>query len=130
MVAVGRCILLVTCLIIVPLLPLLLKMYNPSADATTIIYTCLMIATIGKPLIWSDSYVTPMALRAAGDVMFSTWVSVASLFIGRIAIGYVLTIVLGLGVPGVWLAMMVEWLLRAVLLRTRVKGEKWLSHHA
>ena len=130
MVAVGRGILLVTCLIIVPLLPLLLKMYNPSADATTIIYTCLMIATIGKPLIWSDSYVTPMALRAAGDVMFSTWVSVASLFIGRIAIGYVLTIVLGLGVPGVWLGMLIEWLLRAVLLRIRVKGDKWLSHHA
>lgn len=130
MVAVGRGILLVTCLIIVPLLPLLLKMYNPSADATTIIYTCLMIATIGKPLIWSDSYVTPMALRAAGDVMFSTWVSVASLFIGRIAIGYVLTIVLGMGVPGVWLGMMVEWILRAVLLRIRVKGDKWLSHHA
>ena len=130
MVAVGRGILLVTCLIIVPLLPLLLKMYNPSADATTIIYTCLMIATIGKPLIWSDSYVTPMALRAAGDVMFSTWVSVASLFIGRIAIGYVLTIVLGMGVPGVWLGMLIEWLLRAVLLRIRVKGDKWLSHHA
>ena len=130
MVVVGRGILLVTCIIIVPLLPLLLKMYNPSAEATTIIYTCLMIATIGKPLIWSDSYVTPMALRAAGDVMFSTWVSVASLFIGRIAIGYVLTIVLGLGVPGVWLAMMIEWCLRAILLRHRVKGEKWLSHHA
>ena len=130
MVVVGRGILLVTCLIIVPLLPLLLKMYNPSADATTIIYTCLMIATIGKPLIWSDSYVTPMALRAAGDVMFSTWVSVASLFIGRIAIGYVLTIVLGMGVPGVWLGMLIEWLLRAVLLRIRVKGDKWLSHHA
>ena len=71
-----------------------------------------------------------MALRAAGDVMFSTVVSVASLFVGRIAIGYVLTIVLGFGVPGVWLGMVVEWLIRAVLLRSRVKGDKWLSHHA
>lgn len=129
MVSAGRVILLVTCLIIVPLLPLLLKMYNPSAQAKPIIYTCLMIATIGKPIIWSDSYVTPMALRAAGDVMFSTVVSVASLFIGRIAIGYVLTIVLGFGVPGVWLGMLIEWLIRALLLRHRVKGDKWLSHH-
>ena len=130
MVVIGRFILLGTCIIIVPLLPLLLKMYNPSAGATTIIYTCLMIATVGKPLIWSDSYVTPMALRAAGDVMFSSWVSVLSLFIGRIAIGYVLTIVLGFGVPGVWLGMLIEWFIRAVLLRMRVKGDKWLSHHA
>lgn len=130
MVSVGRVILLATCAIIVPLLPLLLKMYNPSVEATSIIYVCLMIATIGKPLIWSDSYIIPMALRAAGDVMFSSVVSVVSLFIGRIAVGYVLTIVLGLGVPGVWLGMMLEWLIRAVLLRHRVKGEKWLSHHA
>ena len=71
-----------------------------------------------------------MALRAAGDVMFSTVVSVASLFIGRIAVCYILTIVVGLGVPGVWLGMMVEWLIRALLLRYRVKGDKWLSHHA
>ena len=130
MVVVGRWILLATCAVIVPLLPLLLKMYNPSADATPIIYTCLMIATIGKPLIWSDSYIIPMALRASGDVMFSTMVSVASLFIGRIAIGYVLTIVLGLGVPGVWLGMLLEWVIRALLLRHRVKGDQWLSHHA
>ena len=61
--------------------------------------------------------------------MFSTVVSVASLFIGRIAVGYVLTIVVGLGVPGIWLGMMVEWLLRAVLLRLRVRGDRWLSHH-
>ena len=130
LVVVGRYILLATCLVIVPLLPLLLKMYNPSEQAIPIIYTCLMIATIGKPLIWSDSYVTPMALRAAGDVMYSTVVSVASLFVGRIAIGYVLTIVLGFGVPGVWLGMLIEWVIRAVLLRTRIKGDKWLSHHA
>ena len=44
--------------------------------------------------------------------------------------GNLLTIVLGLGVPGVWLGMVVEWLIRAVLLRSRVKGDKWLSHHA
>lgn len=129
MVAVGRVILLITCAIIVPLLPALLMMYQPSPQATPIIYTCLMIATIGKPIIWSDSYITPMALRATGDVMFSTVVSVASLFIGRIAIGYILTIVLGLGVPGVWLGMMMEWLIRAILLRMRIKGDKWLSHH-
>ena len=54
----------------------------------------------------------------------------SSVVIGRIAIGYLLTIPLGLGVPGMWLGMMVEWGVRAVALRLRVKGERWLSHHA
>ena len=130
LVAVGRFILLATCAIIIPLLPALLMMYQPSEQATPIIYTCLLIASVGMPTIWSDGYITPMALRAAGDVMYSTVVSGVSLFVGRSAIGYVLTIVVGLGVPGVWLGMMVEWLVRAILLRHRVKGDKWLSHHA
>ena len=129
LVSAGRFIMLATCLVILPLLPLLLVMYHPSARGASIVYRCLLIASVGMPLIWCDGYVTPMALRAAGDVMFSTVVSVASLFIGRIAVGYVLTIVMGLGVPGVWLGMMVEWLLRAVLLRLRVRGDRWLSHH-
>ena len=129
LVSAGRFIMLTTCLVILPLLPLLMVMYHPSARGASIVYRCLLIASVGMPLIWCDGYVTPMALRAAGDVMFSTVVSVASLFIGRIAVGYVLAIVVGLGVPGIWLGMMVEWLLRAVLLRLRVRGDRWLSHH-
>ena len=43
--------------------------------------------------------------------------------------GNLLTIVLGLGVPGVWLGMVIEWCIRAVALRMRVRGDKWLSHH-
>lgn len=128
LVKVGRFIMLATVLVLVPLLPLILMMYNPSEQALPIVYQCLLIASVGMPLIWCDGYVIPMALRAAGDVVFSTVVSVTGLFIGRIVIGYILTITLGLGVPGVWLGMMVEWLLRAVLLRFRVKGDAWLSH--
>lgn len=130
LVTAGRAILLVTCLAILPLLPLLIGMYHPSERGATLIVRCLLIASAGMPLIWCDGYVTPMALRAAGDVMFSTVVSVASLFIGRIGIGYLLTVEAGLGVPGVWLGMMAEWLLRALLLRWRIHGDKWLSHHA
>lgn len=130
LVTAGRGVMLVTCLIITPLLPLLLRMYQPSQQATPIIYQCLLIAAVGLPLIWCDGYVTPMALRATGDVMFSTMVSVVGLFIGRIVIGYWLTIVLGLGVPGVWIGLMVEWLFRAILQRLRIRGDKWLAHHA
>jgi len=127
LVSVGRFVMLGTAMILLPLLPLLLKLYNPSQQALPIVYRCLIIASIGMPLIWCDGYVTPMALRAAGDVVYTTVVSVASLFVGRIAIGYCLTIVLGFGVPGVWMGMMVEWLLRAILLRIRVTGNKWLK---
>ena len=62
-------------------------------------------------------------------MVFPSIVSVSTLFIGRIAAGYTLTIVLGVGVPGIWLAMSLEMLIRAVVLRRRVRGEKWYQKH-
>ena len=124
---VGRFVMLLTVLILTPLLPLLLSLYHPSEAAMPIIYTCLTIVSFGIPLIWCGSYVPPMALRAAGDASFCTVVSIVARFAGRIAVGYVLTIPLGLGVPGVWLGMMIEWALRALLFRIRVKADGWLK---
>lgn len=124
---VGRLIMLATVLIMTPLLPLLLSLYHPSEAALPIVYQCLIIVSVGIPLIWCGAYVPPMSLRAAGDASFTTVVSVVSLFAGRIVIGYVLTIVLGLGVPGVWLGMMIEWAIRALLFHLRVRSDKWLK---
>ena len=124
---VGRLVMLVTVLIMVPLLPLLLSLYHPSEAALPIVYRCLIIASVGIPLIWCGAYVPPMSLRAAGDASFTTIVSVVSLFTGRIAVGYVLTIVLGMGVPGVWLGMMIEWTIRAFLFHLRVRTDGWLK---
>ena len=127
MVSVTRIILLATCSIIVPLLPLLLKMYNPSVQALPIIYTCLMIATLGKPTIWSDSYVTPMALRAAGDVKFTLAVSMSSMWVCRVALCYLLCYYFGFGIEGVWYAMYADWVARILFFTVRFVRGKWKS---
>ena len=36
---------------------------------------------------------------------------------------------LGIGVPGVWLALSFEMLVRAIVLRKRVRGDKWYRNH-
>lgn len=124
---VGRLIMLLTVLIMLPLLPLVLSLYHPSEAARPIVYTCLSIVSVGIPLLWCGGYIPPMALRAAGDATFTTVVSVAGLFVGRIVIGYLLAIVLHLGVPGVWLGMMVEWFARGMLFHLRVRSGRWLQ---
>lgn len=122
----GRGITLLSTVLFAALTPLLLKLYHPSEAATPIIYTCLSIAAVGLPLIWCDGYITPMALRAAGDAVYTSAISVTGLAVGRVIVGYVLTIVLGMGVPGVWVGLMLEWLLRAVCMRLRLSGDRWL----
>lgn len=125
LISIGRWILLLTSLILFPLTPLLLKLYHATTEASSIIYISLGIGALSMPLLWCDAYLPAMVLRVAGDATFTAAVSVGSLALGRCALGYVLSIVFGLGVPGIWLGMAGEWLFRAVVLRIRLKKSSW-----
>lgn len=125
----GRFVLSGTTLLYLALMPLWFLLYAPSEAAKPIIFSSLLIGGVSLAVFGCDSNIIPSALRSAGDVVFPSIVSVSTLFIGRIAIGYTLTIVLGVGVPGIWLAMSIEMLLRAIVLRKRVKGDKWYAKH-
>ena len=121
-----RFVLLVTVFLFYPLLPPILNFYHATKEGMPIIRTCLGIAMIAMPLLWSDSSLPAMSLRVAGDSVFTGAVSVIALALGRCALGYFLTIVLGLGVPGVWIALCAEWLGRSIAFRLRMRGGAWL----
>lgn len=125
----GRFLLLVLTAFYFALMPLWFVLYAPSPEAQPIIRQSLLIAGISLCVFGCDSNIIPSALRAAGDVVYPSIISVSTLFAGRILLGYTLTIVVGLGVPGVWLALSFEMFVRAILLRRRVRGDKWLQKH-
>ena len=122
----GRFVLLLTVLILYPLSPLLLKLYHASEQGTAMIYTCLRIAVFCMPLLWCDGNIPSMVLRTAGDSVYTGAVSVSALLLGRCALGFTLTILLGVGVPGIWIALVCEWLARGIALRLRFRGDRWL----
>ncbi|HSK69557.1 MAG TPA: MATE family efflux transporter, partial [Candidatus Limnocylindria bacterium] len=93
----GRAALLLSVLVLVPLTPLLLRLFRPSPEAEPVVRAALLIAAAGLPLLWSDANVTPMALRAAGDSVYPGLVSAGALALGRLGLGYVLAIPLGMG---------------------------------
>ena len=123
----GRIVLLLTVLVLLPATPLLLKLYNPDPGSVKMIITMLCVAVIPMPLIWCNGFVTPTMLRSAGDVKYTTYISLLLLLVGRVSLGYVLTIVLNIGPVGIWISMVVEWLLRVVLMEKRVKSGKWVE---
>ena len=126
LVKIGRIVMLLTSLILYPLTPLLMRLYSVSPESAPMIRLCLGIAAVGMPLLICDSNLSSMTLRVAGDGVFTGAAAVACLALGRCLLGYVLTIPLGLGVPGIWIAMVAEWLLRSVIQNLRLRGEKWL----
>ena len=49
------------------------------------------------------------------------------MWIFRIGLAYVIGRYMGVGVLGVWIAMTIDWLVRAVLNLIRFKSGKWMT---
>ena len=106
-------------------LPVILRLYDLTDETTLLVrqltfYHCICVMTI-----WPLSFMIPPVLRAANDVAYCMVVSVASMWIFRIAFSYFLVKNLELGILGVWIAMTVDWVIRGVLFGIRYKSGKW-----
>lgn len=75
--------------------------------------------------IWPLAFVLPNALRASNDVKFTMYISVASMWIWRIAFSYVLGVWFHMGLLGIWVAMTIDWLCRAICFVIRFIKGRW-----
>ncbi len=70
------------------------------------------------------------SLRAAGDVRITMWTGILSMIVFRLGTAYLLGIVLGYGIFGVWAAMGMDWLARSVVFVVRYRNGRWRSLRA
>lgn len=96
-----------------------------SMAASTSAVQILQVFAIFSATIWVPSFVTPNALRAAGDVRFTMLTSMFSMWAFRIGFSYVLAKYMNLGLIGVWYAMYVDWAVRSLIFTIRFKRGKW-----
>ncbi len=114
--------------IILPLFPLLMDLYAAPDEIVPSIFQLVLLISIAQPLLWAMSFVLPSALRAAGDSKFTSLASLTTMWLFRIILGYVLGITFGMGLIGIWVAMVAEWGVRGILFGLRFKGDKWYRH--
>lgn len=115
--------------IIMPLFYPIVSLFNPPASVVPDVYRILVINCIAQVLLWPISFITPSALRAAGDSKFTSVVAMLSMWLFRVVMGYILGITLKLGIVGVWLAMDCEWGVRGTIFFIRYHGNKWYRHN-
>lgn len=106
-------------------LPWILQRYSLSMETTELARICITINFIGTILIWPSSFALPNALRAANDARFTMVISIFSMVVFRCLLGYVFALWLNLGVAGIWLAMMIDWLFRSIMFVSRYLSNKW-----
>lgn len=106
-------------------LPGIMYLYNLSDDAMTFTKQIIWYHGICCMLIWPEAFTLPNTLRAASDVKFCMILSIISMWVFRIAFSYIIAVRMGMGVLGVWIAMTIDWAVRAVLFIIRYRGKRW-----
>ena len=112
-------------IIIVTLLPVIINIYNLSAETGRIARQIILYHGVCAILIWAPSFTLPNTLRAANYVGYCMWVSVFSMWIFRIGFSFILGKYIGWGVFGVWVAMTIDWAVRTVFFVVRYRGKRW-----
>ena len=105
----------------------LVSLFNLSPEAVGMAAQVLRICAVGNVIFWPMSFTLPNSLRAAGDAVFTMMVSLCSMFACRVALSYVLACSWGfnLGLAGVWLAMVADWVVRSFLFLLRYWRGSW-----
>lgn len=105
--------------------PLFLQLYSLDSQTKWLIIWLVLIHNVFNAVAFPFSGALSNGLRAAGDVKFTMYVSVISTIVGRLLLSYLFAIVLQMGVIGIALAMVADWLIRAAIFIWRQKSGKW-----
>ena len=105
--------------------PAIMQVYQLSPEAKTLAVKVIRWHAVMAVILWMPSFTLPNTLRAEGDVIWTMVIAIASMWIFRIGFAYLLSSQTNLGLLGVWIAMTVDWLFRAICYCLRYKGDKW-----
>ena len=113
--------------------------YKLSEASTELAVRLVLFHCIFASIMWPMGFTLPSAFRAAKDVKFPMYISMFSMWIFRVAGAYVLSLDtvsvfglfefsgLGMGIMGVWVAMIIDWVFRTSLYVIRYFTGRWLT---
>jgi len=105
--------------------PVILYIYNLSSETAAMAKQVIIFHSINACLTWVPAFTLPNTLRASNDVRYTMIVGVGSMWITRIGFGILLSKYVKLGMFGVWVAMIIDWIVRSIFFVARYKGHKW-----
>ena len=107
----------------------LVGLFGLSQEATSLAQKIIYINSISVCTIWPIAFTLPTSFRAASDVKYPMVLSVISMWVFRVGLSFVFSKWLDMGVMGVWYAMYVDHLFRAVMFAIRYLKGKWLTKY-
>lgn len=105
--------------------PWVMKIYQLTPQTESLAVQVIRWHALLAVFFWMPSFTLPNTLRAAGDVVWTMLIAIASMWIFRIAFAYIFSYYFNGGLLGVWVAMTIDWAFRAVCYEVRYHGHKW-----
>lgn len=119
----------VSCALVLTLLPFIMDVYGLSENATILTTQNVWWHGAFMVVIWPLAYTLPVVFRASGDAKFPMIIGALSMFFCRIALAYLLSIYFNMGMFGTWVAMFIDWVVKAVIFVFRYINGKWTTFH-
>lgn len=104
----------------------LARLYTTEADVSRLATICVRINAFAQ-IPFSIVMVLAGALRGAGDTRYVMYITIVGQWCIRLLLAYILGFVLGYGLPGVWVAMLIDVIVRSVLVWLRYKRGRWME---
>ncbi|MCM1124664.1 MAG: MATE family efflux transporter [Eubacterium sp.] len=119
-----------TCMIASSLLMILfgrkiLLLYQLTPETEALAVQVIRYHAMMCMVTWVPSFSLPNTLRAAGDVMWTMMIAIISMWVFRIGTAYFFSNAFHWGLMGIWIAMTIDWLFRAICYGIRYHGDKW-----
>lgn len=108
--------------------PQIATWYHLNAETTSLARLLVTLHNCIGMVLWPLAFTVPNFLRAANDVRFTMIVSVTSMIVCRLGIGYFLHIRYQMGALGVWYAMIIDWVCRLAFFVTRFLRGTWKKY--
>jgi putative MATE family efflux protein len=115
-------------LILLLFTPLLLLLFNKLDVETRQLAWYLILIHNGIGIfLWPMSFIFPHILRSMNDVKVLMCISVGSMLIVRVGCSYLIADWVKSGVLAVWIAMVLDWIVRSSGFYLRYKSNAWLK---
>ena len=108
------------------LMPFILDVYGVSDEARRLAMSVVLLHGAASATTWIPAFQIPSILRAAGDARFTMYVSMLTMWLGRILSAFIFVKVFHLGLVSIWFAhAIIDWIARTVIFTWRYRGNAW-----
>ena len=121
----DRIILAVLAVFAIIFTPQVVSIFGISEEASIQTVRIARLYFFFTPFFYPESFALANALRGTGDTKFPMIVSITDMFLLRVGGAYLMVKAFSMGIISIWIVMVSDWFVRAVIFSIRFKRGAW-----